>query len=301
MNMNDIIDKEIRIAFRKRLSELMLSEELADDIDRIYKPLANLICEGLNVKSQTQIIGINGAQGAGKTTFSNLLKVVLETGFGIKVATLSIDDLYIKRTERIALAGDVHPLLITRGVPGTHDIKLGEEVLYSLCNASASSETLIPRFNKAIDDRRPVNEWEHFRGRPDVILFDGWIVGAVEQDEKDLIKPINTLEAEEDANGVWRKYVNDQLRDIYRPFFDKIELLVMLQIPSFDKVYEWRALQEHKLLITTKSSIHSCVMDDATLLRFISHYERLTRHILAEMPRRADMLLHVNDDHRIFI
>lgn len=299
--MNEIIEKEIRIAFRQKLKELMLDEELVDDIDRIYKPIANLVCHGLNTEGKTQIIGINGAQGAGKTTFSNLLKVVLETGFDVRVASLSIDDLYLKKKDRISLAGDVHPLLITRGVPGTHDISLGEEVLSSLCNASPTTETLIPRFNKAIDDRRPTSEWERYVGKPDVILFDGWIMGAIEQKEEDLKEPINTLEAEEDPQCIWRKYVNDQLREIYRPFFDKLGLLVMLQVPSFDKIYEWRTLQEHKLLITTQNTTHSCVMNDEAILRFISHYERLTRHILAEMPSRADMLLRVNDNHRIFV
>ncbi len=35
----------------------------------------------------------------------------------------------------------------------------------------------------------------------------------------------------------------------------------------------------------------SRVMDEAAIARFIAHYERVTRHILAEMPARADHLI----------
>lgn len=294
-------ESEIRISFLNKLQALMLDESLVNDLDRIYMSIARLISTGLNTIDQTQIIGINGAQGAGKTTFANLLKVVLETGFDMKVVLLSIDDLYLKRAEREELARKVHPLLITRGVPGTHDIELGNRVLDELCSAAPKDVTCIPRFNKAIDDQYPESEWDKFTGRPDVILFDGWFMGAVEQSEADLKEPINKLEEQEDPDGTWRCYVNEQLKTIYKPFFERLDLLVMLKVPSFDKVYEWRSLQESKLKIRTQGQKKLRIMDDNELRRFIAHYERLTKHILAEMPQRADMLFHVNDNHRIYI
>ena len=293
-------ESEIRYSFISKLQSLMLDESLVEDLDRVYMPMANLISEGLNIAEKTQIIGINGAQGAGKTTFGNLLKVVLETGYGMKVVLLSIDDLYFKRSEREKLAERIHPLLITRGVPGTHDINLGEQVLNKLCNACPKDVTRIPRFNKAIDDQYPESEWDKFTGRPDVILFDGWFMGAVEQTESELKNPINKLEETEDPDGVWRTYVNEQLKTVYKPFFEHLDLLVMLKVPSFDKIYEWRALQEKKLRIRNQGK-KLRIMDDKELERFIAHYERLTRHILNEMPERADMLFRVNDNHRICI
>ncbi|MDR1729586.1 MAG: hypothetical protein LBR52_02880 [Prevotellaceae bacterium] len=292
---------EIRYAFIEKLKMLMLEESLVEDLDRIYMPMANLIATGLNTAAKTQIIGINGAQGAGKTTFGNLLQVVLETSYGMKVVHLSIDDLYFKRSAREKLAEKIHPLLITRGVPGTHDIALGELVLNKLCNAGAKGTTNIPRFNKAVDDQYPESEWNKFTGRPDVILFDGWFMGAVEQPESDLKEPINELEKLEDPDGVWRTFVNQQLKTVYKPFFDRLDLLVMLKVPSFDKIYEWRALQEEKLRIRNQGQKKLRIMDAKELKRFIAHYERLTRHILDEMPKRADMLFHVNDNHRIYI
>ncbi len=294
-------ESDIRYSFINKLRSLMLEESLVEDLDRVYIPMANLISEGLNTATKTQIIGINGAQGAGKTTFCNLLKVVLETSYEMKVVLLSIDDLYFKRAEREKLAQKIHPLLITRGVPGTHDINLGEQVLSKLCNAGPKDITRIPRFNKAIDDQYPESEWDKFVGRPDVILFDGWFMGAVEQAESDLQEPINKLEAFEDPDAVWRSYVNNQLKTVYKTFFEHLDLLVMLKVPSFDKVYEWRSLQENKLRIRNQGQKKLRIMDAKELERFIAHYERLTRHILEEMPKRADMLFKVNDNHRICI
>ncbi|MCQ2194552.1 MAG: hypothetical protein MJZ28_06320 [Paludibacteraceae bacterium] len=296
MQMND---SEMRVAFRDKLRELLLDVALMDDIDRVYVPLANLISEGLNMASKTQVIGINGAQGSGKTTFSTLMKLVLEMGFNLRVVSLSIDDIYLTRAAREELAASVHPLLLTRGVPGTHDVPLGIATLNSLCGATPTTVTYIPRFDKAVDDRVPETLWERFEGRPDVILFDGWMMGAVEQPEADLVEPINALEAKEDADGSWRRFVNEQLKTVYKPLFEHLDLLVMLQVSSFDKVYEWRSLQEQKLMMKSQGRKNSRIMNSDELLRFISHYERITRHVLAEMPSRADMLFRVNDDHRI--
>lgn len=291
----------IREIFRQRLDDLMLDHLLMEDLDRVYMPMANMISMGFNTEARTHIIGVNGAQGAGKTTFGDLLKVVLENAFGQKVVQLSIDDIYLSRKERQRLAEEVHPLLITRGVPGTHDVKLGEDTLDALCNAGPKDVTLIPRFNKAIDDPFPRAEWDQFVGRPDVIIFDGWFMGAVEQKETDLLTPVNALERDEDPYCVWRRYVNSQLEDNYKSLFNRLDLLVMLKVPSFDKVYEWRTLQEEKLRIKTQGQKNLRVMTDEEVRRFISHYERLTRHILNEMPARADMLFNVSNDHRICI
>lgn len=297
--MYGVHDIDLETSFRAALKELMLDEVLMEDLPRVYLPLANLIHTGLNTEEKTQVIGINGAQGAGKTTFSHLLRVVLEKQFGMRVVSLSIDDFYLSRAEREQLAKDVHPLLITRGVPGTHNVRLCEKVINSLSQATPKTETIIPRFNKATDDPFPESQWDTFVGRPNVILFDGWFMGAVEQKETELLSPINDLERNEDPYCVWRRYVNSQLKDNYHSLFDKIDILVMLKISSFDKVYEWRSLQESKLRIKTKGQKNLRVMSDEELRRFISHYERLTRYMLREMPKRADMLFNVSSDHRI--
>lgn len=296
--MNQELHDKLRRAFSEKLHELMLGEELLEDLDRVYLPLANMIAVGLDTSSM-QIIGVNGAQGAGKTSFCTLMKLVLEGGFGLKVLSLSIDDLYLSRADREKLAHAVHPLFMTRGVPGTHYVQKGLELLTTLANASPSDHTPIPRFNKATDDVYPEKEWDRFVGRPDVVLFDGWFMGATEQPLADLLQPANKLEEEEDKEAVWRTYVNLQLKTEYSRLFDCLNLLVMLQVPSFEKVYEWRALQEEKLRIATRGQHDLRVMDEEEVKRFISHYERLTRWMLKEMPERADVVFAVNNDHRI--
>ena len=190
---------------------------------------------------------------------------------------------------------------MTRGVPGTHDVKLGLEIINSLRNADSKTVTMIPRFNKAIDDVYPKSEWTKFVGKPDVVLFDGWCMDATAQDDSELTSPINELEATEDKDCVWRRYVNNQLKTDYKDLFDTINFLVMLQIPSYDKVFEWRNLQEEKLRIANQGKEATHIMTPDQVIRFIAHYERITRHILAEMPERADMLFKVNDNHRLYI
>ena len=106
--------EQLYTSFSEKLDQLMLSQELMDDLPRIYIPLANIINVGFG--SRMQVIGVNGAQGAGKSTFCQLLKLVLEEKFGKKVASWSIDDLYLSRKERKRLSEEVHPLLMTRGV-----------------------------------------------------------------------------------------------------------------------------------------------------------------------------------------
>jgi D-glycerate 3-kinase len=138
-----------------------------------------------------------------------------------------------------------------------------------------------------------VNEWESPVTPVRVVLLEGWCVGAKPESLEALEQPINTLEREEDPQGIWRRYVNDALAGPYRALFDPLRPLALLRAPSFDVVYRWRLEQERKLRerVAREGGDASRVMDDAGVARFISHYERVTRHILAEMPQRADCVL----------
>ncbi len=244
--------------------------------------------------SQPVVIGLCGAQGSGKSTLTRVLQAALRDDHALAVAVISLDDLYLPSRERARLAENVHALLRTRGVPGTHDVGLGVEVIQRLRSASAEGVTRLPRFDKAVDEPLPSDQWPLFQGRADVVLFEGWCVGAREQDPADLLAPINALEREYDADCGWRRYVNAQLAGPYRGLFGLIDRLVMLRAPGFEVVYEWRRQQEHELAQRVRQAGGSSplrVMSDAQLLRFVMHYERLTRHILAEMPGRADVLV----------
>jgi D-glycerate 3-kinase len=240
------------------------------------------------------IVGVCGSQGSGKSTVCKTLTNRF-TDAGLKVANLSLDDLYLPLAARAKLAELVHPLLRTRGVPGTHDTKLGIHTLHDLAQPK---EVKLPRFDKARDDRRPEQAWDTITGPVDLVLFEGWCVGAKPQGLEALTQPINALEANEDGDGRWRRYVNDALGGEYQRLFGKIDLLVLLAAPSFDVVLKWRTQQEHELRERAGGD-RPGVMSDAEIARFIQHYERLTKHVLIEMPPRADLVIRLAADRTV--
>jgi D-glycerate 3-kinase len=289
-----LIDR-LKPAFRERLHNLRIEDDLAAALHEVYLPLADWVAR--QKRSRPLVLGINGAQGAGKSTTCEFLQLILDQGFGLRVAGLSIDDLYKTRAEREALAHRVHPLLVTRGVPGTHDVSLGLATLQAL--QISTGTVAIPAFDKAVDDRRPESEWPRFQGPADVIVFEGWCVGARPQTAAELARPVNELEAKEDADGRWRRYVNDQLMGDYAKLFDRLDALIMLKVPDMASVYRWRSLQERKLAARIEGNPGTAqAMNDEALKRFIMHYERLTRHMLEEMPTRADITLCLNRQHQ---
>lgn len=287
-------------SLQRRLAGLTLPPGTAAELARLYYPLALYLHERLAKSTPPVILGLNGAQGTGKSTAAQVLKILLEQLFNRRTCAFSIDDLYLSRAARRHLADTVHPLLLTRGVPGTHDVDWGLELLASLRKAGPQTLTVIPRFDKAHDQPRPEEARDVFTGRPDVILFEGWCVGAVPEPAPALEHPVNDLERREDADGKWRRYVNRRLAD-YQPLFAQIDVLAMLKAPSFGKVYEWRAQQEHELA-DSLSEIElpdSRIMDDEELRRFMMHYERLTRWMLKEMPARAGFVFELDDRHAV--
>jgi D-glycerate 3-kinase len=245
-------------------------------------------------------VGINGSQGSGKSTLSKILHLLLSRGFDKRVVVISIDDLYLSRSERLHLAAKVHPLLATRGVPGTHDTQLARQILTRLKQGKRENLT-IPVFDKARDDRAPASRWQNVSGPVDIILFEGWCVGSAAQPEQELDRAINSLESMDDGNQQWRRYVNQQLAGPYRELFDLIDVLVMLKIPDMKHVFEWRLLQENKLRqsLAEQPEAAQRVMTEKELKRFIMHYERITRSSLKEMPDRADVVLQLNAQHQV--
>ena len=236
------------------------------------------------------VVGVCAAQGAGKSTLCRTAKARLEAQ-GWRVAVLSLDDLYLSHAARAELAARVHPLFATRGVPGTHDVALGARVLDAL---RAGGTARLPRFDKASDDPLPQSDWPE-AAAPDLILFEGWCVGVPAQAASALAAPVNALERDEDADGVWRRAVNDALAGPYAELWARIDRLVFLAAPDFDTVLRWRAEAEHDL----RRKGGARLMDDAQVVRFVRHYERLTRHALAVMPGRADLTLRLDAARRI--
>ncbi|MBW8784153.1 MAG: zeta toxin family protein [Novosphingobium sp.] len=257
------------------------------------EPIATAVDRWRADAGRPLVVGLCGAQGSGKSTIAAALVEQLQSR-GIAAVALSLDDLYLTHAERARLAAEVHPLLATRGVPGTHDVGLGNAVLDALV---AGRATALPRFDKSRDDRAPRDEWPLSPGGIQVIVFEGWCVGARPQPREALTTPVNTLERHEDPDGRWRAYVNAALAGSYQGLFARIDRLVLLAAPSFAVVERWRGQQEAELRRTAPAG--TALMDEAALRRFIQHYERLTRHILAEMPQRADLFVALTPEREV--
>ncbi len=287
--------KQIEPVFAGQLALEQLPISLSSELSRLYLPLAAWL-NRQRPAAGILMVGLNGSQGSGKSTLCNLLKWLLDAAFDCRTCVISIDDLYLSKATRQQLATEIHPLLATRGVPGTHDIPLGLELFAQLKSAGAGTSVAVPRFNKASDDRRPQDEWDHCDGPVDLVLFEGWCVGANAQGPAELVAPLNRLEEREDADGTWRQYVNAQLEGPYRQLFGQLDLLLMLQIPGWEMVYHWRKRQEQQL--AAKSS-GAGIMGDTELRRFIMHYERLTRHQLRDLPKRAELVMALDEQQRV--
>lgn len=272
-----------------------LPEYWAQDALQWFLPLAQSIaarCEGAGCLC----IGINGAQGTGKSTLAKLLVMLLKEHHQLNAVAMSLDDFYYSHQERQHLAQTIHPLLATRGVPGTHDIELALDTVQRLRNGEP---VRLPRFSKAADDCVPRSDWHFSPTQTHIVILEGWCVGIPAQTSTQLATPVNELESQEDPDGEWRRYVNNCLADRYQVLFDQLDLLIMLQAPDFDSIFDWRLLQEEKLRSSLPPGDTQRVMDAAQISRFIAHYERLTRHALTVLPGRADVVFRLNHQHRI--
>ena len=283
------IDPDWLAAF---LREEALPDGFAAEVERLHAPLAARIAAV--AMGPAFVVGICGPQGSGKTTTVRVVAALLAAR-GLTVATLSLDDLYLPRADREALAREVHPLLRTRGVPGTHDVALGLAVLDGL---AGEGETALPRFDKATDDRAPAEAWPVVAGPVDIVLFEGWCVGARPEPAEALAAPVNALERERDADGTWRAHVNAVLAGPYRALFARLDLLVLFTAPDFETVLAWRREQEAKLRERLAATGQGGAMTDDQVAVFVQHYERLTRHITREMPARADLVVALDRGRR---
>jgi D-glycerate 3-kinase len=239
------------------------------------------------------ILGLSGLQGSGKSTLARVMKAQAEAR-GWPTEVLALDDFYYARSDREALARDVHPLLRTRGVPGTHEIELMMSVLAALPHASDKLPVSHPRFDKGRDTRFPPSRWPRTTRPPRLVIVEGWALGIRPQLQAALTRPINELERTEDADGSWRHWVNKQLRG-YQPLWRKFDALIVLQAPNWEIVRRWRGEQEQELLAR-----HAPLAMDATAMeRFLAHFERLSRHALATLPALADTCVEYDDDRHV--
>jgi D-glycerate 3-kinase len=284
---------------RQQIESFVAKHRLPDTffelIDNHYSPLAEWVVR-MGKPGKTLFLGINGAQGTGKSTLADYLRLVLDIEYDRNVAVLSIDDFYLTKAERSKLAENVHPLLVTRGVPGTHDVQMLADYIERLRALEPGNTMTLPRFDKACDDRARPDTWPTVTGPIDLIILEGWCVGSQPQSEESLSRAINTLEEHQDESGGWRRYVNEQLQGSYAELFTQLDALVFLRAPNFDAIYQWRGEQEQKLAENTHQDTVG-IMSNEQIAYFIQHYERLTRANLETLPATADVVLELGNDH----
>ena len=291
--------KKLKTKYLKFLkSQEILSEPFRDKIGQLnnfYLPISKMIFKTYQNEKRTQIIGLTGGQGSGKSTISNILKIILKEKYKLETIVFSIDDFYKTLKERKIMSKKISPLFLTRGVPGTHDTKMLYNCIKNL-KRSKFKRMMLPKFNKATDDRMQKKKWVKVKKKPNIVIFEGWCVGAEPQKNKDLLVPINELEKDNDKKKIWRNKVNQELKKNYKKIFQLIDKIIFLKVPSFKHVFKWRLLQEKKLRIISKGSK---TMSGNQIKNFIMYYERLTKHMLKTFIYKADSIVKVDKKHKL--
>jgi len=249
-------------------------------------------------KKKPYIVGLSGGQGSGKTTISSIISIILRKYFKLNVFVISIDDFYKTRKERYLLSKKVHPLLITRGVPGTHDANIMLD-FFKRTKRKKFKSLKLPKFNKAIDDRYNKNLWYSIKKRPDIIIFEGWCVGAKAEKTNTLKKSINSIEKFKDKELTWRRYVNRQLQSKYKKLYDQLNCLLYINSNNFGLLTKWRIKQEKKLRLKNKRSNSHKIMSNKEVISFMQTYQRVTKNMLKTLPKYASIILNLNTNHQI--
>ena len=262
-----------------------------------FDPLVDALAAHQNGAAGPVLVAINGSQGSGKSTLCTYLELAMAAKHQLRAVTLSLDDFYYTHKQRQTLAEEVHPLLVTRGVPGTHDLDLLNRTLDDLILHKPGHLVEIPRFDKALDDR--IAKPERLQGEVDLVLLEGWCLGAPPQSVSELVDPVNALEAREDPDGIWRNHVNSILARDFAPLYQRVDQWVMLQAPSFECVYGWRLEQEQKLAKARGSQKDKRLMDEKQIARFIQHYQRLTEVCLEKLPDQVQHLFTLDETRGI--
>lgn len=236
------------------------------------------------------VLGLSGLQGSGKSTLAAAL-IDSARARGWSAVAISLDDAYLGHADRLALSERVHPLLRTRGVPGTHDLALLTSTIDAFGKASPERPVSVPRFDKGRDDRYEPALWPAIGEVPKLVVLEGWCLGVEPQGAAALVDPLNSLERDEDPDGAWRRWVDGQIAE-YLPLWRRLDAMVLLHAPSWDIVARWRDEAERPL----RERGEPKAMDEAALTRFLMHYERISRHALATLPAKADWVIRLDDE-----
>ncbi|MDB3888858.1 uridine kinase [Candidatus Pelagibacter sp.] len=300
--------QEVKLCFNKVKKECITFIKSQETVTEKFKAKEKMIksflipvCFWIAKKTNNKtpyFVGLAGGQGTGKTTISSILKIILTKYFKLKVFKISVDDFYKTRKDRILLSKKVHPMLLTRGVPGTHDINIMLN-FFKKIKSKKFKNLKVPSFNKALDDRSSKKNWQSIKERPDIIIFEGWCVGAKAVSTNSLKRSINSVEKTKDPRLVWRKYVNQQLKSKYKNLYSQLNCLIYLKAKNFSLLQNWRLKQEYKLRLKNKKKNKNKIMNKEDVFNFMKTYQRITENMFKTMPKFASIVIHLNSNHQI--
>ena len=298
-SVNECFDYVKEDYFKFLNKEKILGKSKAEKIKRlkkIYIPISFWIENKYKKKGETLILGFSGGQGSGKTTVTGILKIILKKFFKRRIYVSSIDNFYKTLGDRNKISNKIHPLLKTRGVPGTHDINLVKN-FFNIIRKKKFKKIKLPKFEKAMDNRLEKKYWFNIKQKPEIVILEGWCVGAKPQSSYLIKRPINILEKYEDKDLKWRQYVNEKIKKEYKKLFVMIDHLIFMKIPNFKVVFKWRLLQEKKL----KKNLYSKkkIMSYNEIKRFIMFYERITLQMMKDLSKSASVLMLLKKNHDI--
>ncbi len=275
----DYIQIEIHNTYKKKYSKKYIEDKLV--------PIIKYICSS---KSKKFLFG--GSQGIGKSSFINIISKTIEKFYNKKILLLSLDNYYLSKKERLLLSKKIHQLLVIRGVPGTHDIK---NLIKNIKQFNKSKYPITtPLFDKLIDDKS--NSKKITKTKCDILFLEGWCCGSSEIPKKILHKNINKLEKIKDPKNQWRNFYNNKLKFEYKKLFKLFDELIFLKTSSFDNVFKWRLNQEKTNQSKNKRSKR---MTPNEIKVFIQHYEKITKWMLMDLNKKAQVVIKFEKNHKI--
>ena len=260
-----------------------LTQKLFEEkyIERFYLPLLQ------SIKNKKNIM-IAGSQGSGKSSLSKLISFYLKKYCSKNSVIISLDDFYLSKNSRIKLSKKIHSLFITRGVPGTHDIELLLDKLQQL--RKKEFPVYLPIFDKVKDTRK--KSYKKIL-KADVIILEGWCVGAKPIPHQYLSKNINNLEKLKDPYFIWRENYNAFLKS-YQKLFSKFNFFIYYQFNDWKNIIEWKYKQE--LMLRNKKKDLSLKKD---LSEFIQYYEKISLWMSKKSPNDCQLLIKIDADQKI--
>lgn len=180
----------------------------------------------------------------------------------LKLAALSLDDLYLPHAELTQLAEDnpKNKLLHGRGQPGTHDLPLGHKCLEALASINTSRESIVelPVYDKSKFSGQGDRSIETVKVQApvDIVIFEGWATGFYSIEEKDLRTTYekaqqNPAQYASSRYGYQEPFflshcvesllqINEYLRQYEDQLWSFIDCFVQLRPESMNFVWKWR-------------------------------------------------------------